>query len=78
MKENGIDSIYLVTHAWHMPRAVMMFEHEGINVTPAPTIFVIDVTDPAWSYYIPSASALYGTRIALHEYIGMLWYKLRY
>jgi len=78
LKENGIESIYLVTHAHHMPRAVMMFEQEGINVTPAPTIFIFDVIDPVWSYYIPSASALYGTRTALHEYIGLLWYELRY
>jgi len=78
LKENGIDSIYLVTHTWHMPRAVMMFEQEGINVTPAPTMFTSTEINPGWSYYIPSASALYGTRTALHEYIGTLWYKLRY
>ncbi len=46
LKENGIDSIYLVTHAWHMPRAVMMFVKEGLKVTPAPTIFTFDVIDP--------------------------------
>ena len=78
LKGNGINKIYLVTHSSHMSRAVMMFEQEGINVTPAPTIFTFDVNDPDWSYYIPSASALYGTRTALHEYIGLLWYKLRY
>jgi uncharacterized SAM-binding protein YcdF (DUF218 family) len=78
LKENGIDRIYLVTHAWHMPRAVMMFEQQGIKVTPAPTMFTSDVTYSDWSYYIPTASALNDVRIALHEYIGMLWYKLRY
>jgi uncharacterized SAM-binding protein YcdF (DUF218 family) len=78
LKENEIDSIYLVTHASHMPRAVMMFEKEGINTTPAPTIFTADVMTPGWPNYIPSLSALLKTRKALHEYTGIIWYKLRY
>jgi uncharacterized SAM-binding protein YcdF (DUF218 family) len=78
LKENGIDSVYLVTHAWHMSRAVMMFEQQGIKVTPAPTLFTPRIFSSALSYYIPSAFALYETRIALHEYIGILWYKFRY
>ncbi len=78
LKENNIDTIYLVTHAWHMLRSVMMFEREGINVTPAPTIFIEDKHRFSLFDFIPSASALFQTRIALHEYIGILWYKLRY
>jgi uncharacterized SAM-binding protein YcdF (DUF218 family) len=78
LEENQIDTIYLVTHAWHMPRSVMMFEGEGINVTPAPTIFTSYDNNSDVSDYIPSALALYKTRIALHEYIGILWYKIRY
>jgi uncharacterized SAM-binding protein YcdF (DUF218 family) len=78
LKEKGIDSIFLVTHAWHMPRSVMMFEREGMNVTPAPTIFVSDLVNLSWLNYIPTAAALYRTRIALYEYIGIVWYKLRY
>ncbi len=78
LKENEIDSIFLVTNAWHMPRSVMMFEQQGLNVTPAPTIFVYDKDKFTLTDYLPSAGALYKTRIALHEYLGLLWYKLRY
>ena len=78
LKEHGIVSVYLVTHAWHMSRAVMMFEQQGIKVTPAPTLFTPSVFSSALFHYVPSAYALYETRIALHEYIGILWYKLRY
>ncbi len=78
LKENDIKTIYLVTHAWHMSRAVKMFEQQGIKVTPAPTMFVSEITDTTLSYYMPSASALFSTRRALHEYIGIFWYKLRY
>lgn len=78
LKENGIDSIFLVTSAWHMPRSVMMFEQQGLNVTPAPTIFVYDQDEFALIDYLPSAGALHKTRVALHEYLGLVWYKLRY
>jgi uncharacterized SAM-binding protein YcdF (DUF218 family) len=79
LRENEIENIYLVTHAWHMPRAVLMFEKQGMKVTPAPTIFTPNATWIAsWSNYIPAASALENTYLALHEYIGIVWYKLRY
>lgn len=78
LKANGINTIFLVTHAWHMSRAEIMFERQGIKVTPAPTIFTPDLMTPGWQNYFPSVSALYQTRIALHEYLGMFWYKLRY
>ena len=78
LKENGIKEIYLVTHAWHMLRAVMMFEQSGIEVTPAPPVFTSNMTNSSWVYYFPDASALFNVRMALHEYIGIVWYKLRY
>ena len=34
LKENDIETIYLVTHAWHMPRAVMMFEKARYQCNP--------------------------------------------
>jgi len=78
LKQNNIHTIYLVTHAWHMARAVMMFKENGINVTPAPTIFTQSLSNTYWANYLPTASALQTFRLALHEYIGILWYKLRY
>ncbi len=78
LKENGIEKIYLVTHAWHMLRAVKMFEKQGLEVTPAPTMFASNMTNTSWDYYLPNASALFNVRIALREYIGIVWYKLRY
>jgi uncharacterized SAM-binding protein YcdF (DUF218 family) len=33
----GVTDIALVTHSYHMPRAVKLFELAGFNVTPAPT-----------------------------------------
>jgi len=39
LRERKIDWVLLVTHAWHMPRAVYAFELQGIRTTPAPTYF---------------------------------------
>jgi len=78
LKENNIDSVYLVTHAWHMLRSVKVFEQNGIKITPAPTVFTPDRDIFLLIDFIPSAAALYKTRIALHEYIGIIWYKFRY
>lgn len=76
LRERGIRHIYLVTHAWHMPRAAWSFERAGLIVTPAPTGFAtIDLQQPqAW---LSSARALYTTRLALHEIAGLAWYRLR-
>lgn len=77
LKEKGIDSIYLVTHAWHMPRAVKAFEHAGLTVTPAPTAFTGDPTFE-WRSFMPTPKAMTGTYYALYEILGGLAYDLTY
>jgi uncharacterized SAM-binding protein YcdF (DUF218 family) len=76
LREHGIQHIYLVTHAWHMPRAVWSFQKAGITVTPAPTAFVTLKSDQHEFAWLPSARALYNVSLALHEMTGLLWYRL--
>jgi uncharacterized SAM-binding protein YcdF (DUF218 family) len=72
-----IQHVYLVTHAWHMRRAALAFESVGIKVTPAPTGFhTLGRTAREYSAYLPSASGIYSTSVALHEYLGYIWYGL--
>lgn len=76
LKENTISKVLLVTHAYHMPRAMWCFEDVGMNPIPAPTIFYKrNSSVPDLDEYIPTVGALRQTRLALHEYIGLLWYK---
>ncbi len=75
LKKNGITHIMLVTHAWHMPRAMREFERAGFQVTPAPTAFTTRYRTDGLAY-LPTASALQQSRIFIHEVIGMLWYRL--
>ena len=76
LKAAGIKRILLVTHAMHMPRAREAFARNGIDVVDAPTMFFSRVR---WSPYmlLPSASALYRSYYATHEWIGLGWYRLR-
>ena len=75
LKKDGIKHIMLVTHAWHMPRAMREFERAGFQVTPAPTAFTTRYRTDGLAY-LPTASALQQNRIFIHEVIGMLWYRL--
>ena len=78
LKDQGIQQVYLVTHAFHMPRAVASFEAAGLKVIPAPTAFTGGVEwQPAWPLdYLPQTGSLNTSYLALHEYAGMLWYRI--
>jgi len=72
-----IDTVYLVTQAWHMPRSVSIFERVGFNVIPAPTAF--ESGKPfIWLDILPNAGAMKMSRMALHEMAGAVWYSIRY
>ena len=79
LKADGIESIYLVTHAAHMKRSVMSFEKFGLTVHPAPTAFgsTGPLTNGLYSF-LPNANALRRTALVFHEWVGMIWYWLRY
>jgi uncharacterized SAM-binding protein YcdF (DUF218 family) len=76
LKQAGIDRIYLVTHAWHMPRAVQVFQAAGFQVVPAPTAYTTRYRTDLLAF-VPNVYALRDSRIFLHELIGMLWYRLK-
>lgn len=78
LKGVGIGEILLVTHAWHMPRAVEAFEKAGMKVTPAPTGAMNPKHTLDFQDWVPKASALRMTALAAHEMIGRLWYHWRY
>lgn len=40
LHEGGIKKIYLVTHFWHMPRSVSIFEKQGFEVIPIPGAYL--------------------------------------
>ena len=74
LRPAGIDRIYLVTHAWHMPRAVHAFRDHGLRVTPAPTGFVAAAA-PDPSSLLPAVDGLRASAYALHELLGRIAYR---
>lgn len=73
----GIRRIALVTHAFHMPRSVAAFEAAGFEVVPAPTAFLGSRRPPIVLDFIPRYDVMRNSGFALHEFIGILWYRLR-
>lgn len=72
--------IGLVTSALHMPRSVKVFHKQFPNDTIVP-IPVNHLYFPNWSdfrSYIPSSVNLMNSHDAIHEWIGMVWYIIRY
>ena len=66
----------LVTSAYHMPRAMQWFNHRGLYPYPAPTYHLSSLTHPHY-FEVFSANALKKSTIAFHEYLGMLWQKIK-
>ena len=78
--KEGIDKpiIYLVTSAYHMKRAVMLYHHFGFKVIPCATDFKISHRDSnIWDFF-PKMSAFKHSFVALHEYFGILSLVLRH
>jgi uncharacterized SAM-binding protein YcdF (DUF218 family) len=71
LNQAGISRIVLVTHAWHMRRARGQFEHQGLQVLPAPTSFATTSQDSLINW-LPGAGAMYESQLALHEWLGLL------
>lgn len=65
----------LVTSAFHMQRAVMMFRRVGLEVIPYPTDFRFEGKYNLYSLF-PKSSVFYDSSTAIREYVGILFYRL--
>lgn len=79
LADHGLHRVAVVTHAWHIPRAIEIFHRGGIDAVAAPTQFTFGKSYGSWIYYIlPSPDGMNVLDTALHEWAGRLWYRLRY
>jgi uncharacterized SAM-binding protein YcdF (DUF218 family) len=76
LKADQIQRIVLVTHAWHLRRARPLFEAQGLDVAPAGIQFSSARVDSVLDC-LPTPAGLRDSTFALHEWLGILWYKLR-
>ena len=75
LRDAGIDQVYLVTHAWHMPRSAYAFRAHGINVVPAPTGF-IEPPDLNMRSLVPTPDGVQTAYWATHEALGRIYYDI--
>lgn len=73
----GVQRILLVTHAAHMARARTEFEAQGLDVIPAPTAWLGggEAGDRVLTL-LPSQNTAYAGWFALHEWLGLIAYRL--
>ncbi len=68
--------VLLVTSAWHMRRAVAVFEGLGVEVVPMPADFAARTLRATPLSFFPSADAFSSSVTSIHEWVGMLSYRL--
>jgi uncharacterized SAM-binding protein YcdF (DUF218 family) len=74
----GQDRIILVTSAYHMPRAMAIFNKAGLKPIPAPTNHLVKERQMnAPEDFYPSSMGLFKAEHAMHEYLGLLWFRMR-
>jgi uncharacterized SAM-binding protein YcdF (DUF218 family) len=75
LRRHGISKIILVDEARFLPRAVACFRKQGITVVPA----AFNFTHLYWEAddFLPGSRAIQMNGETIHEYIGLLWYRLR-
>jgi uncharacterized SAM-binding protein YcdF (DUF218 family) len=71
----GKKPLILVTSASHMVRASLLFRQNGIKVIEAPTDFKVKKEESLWQF--PSSDGLRRSEAAFHEYLGLLWGKVK-
>ncbi|OQY33775.1 MAG: hypothetical protein B6241_06905 [Spirochaetaceae bacterium 4572_59] len=72
------ESIILVSSAYHMKRSVKVFKDLDVQIVPYPVDYKVEDLPYIVLDYFPSMNSLENSYHALHEYIGMIYYFLRY
>lgn len=80
LREHNAERVLLVTHAYHMPRAVLSARAAGIEVVPAPFGFLHRSPElraaPGYRDWMPLPAYLGYSYLILHEMAGLIWYGL--
>lgn len=74
----GAPRVILVTSAFHIPRAQLLFEQAGLVVIAFPVDFAGTGSSTASVLdFVPTAGALAQTQVALRELYGRLYYRFK-
>ncbi len=76
----GNEPFVLVTTASHIPRSVALFKKYGMDPIPSPIGHSVrdgEAKGPTIFSVFPGISSLKKSELAIHEYLGITWAKLR-
>lgn len=69
--------LIVVTSAIHMPRSIYLFRKAGLDPIAAPSNHLVKKSkQPIPWYWLPSSENIRKMEAAIHEYIGLIWYKI--
>jgi uncharacterized SAM-binding protein YcdF (DUF218 family) len=77
LQARGIHRIVLVTDAKHLWRASLCFAKQGIDVVPSPCSAFTERFENRLEDYVPSPDGAGHFMSAFHEWIGVVYYRLR-
>ena len=69
--------ILLLDSAMHLPRSVAAFRKVGLTVTPIPCDYQMSTESWDLSDFVPQGHNFKSSSSAVHEYLGLLTYRLR-
>ncbi len=74
----GNEPFVLVTTASHMPRSMALFKKLGMKPIPSPIGHRVSERQGLSPHsFFPSTGNLFRSEMAIHEYLGLTWSKLR-
>lgn len=71
LKQHGISHIALISQAWHLPRARLLFEQQSLTVTLAGTGYTTG-EQHAVAQWLPDANALTKSSMTIRERLAMI------
>ncbi|MCF8001917.1 MAG: YdcF family protein [Halanaerobiales bacterium] len=75
LEDNQYREIYLVTSAIHMRRSMGVFNRFDVNYIPVVSNYAYS-HNLSWLDYLPNRGSLRANMQAIHEWIGIAWYKI--
>lgn len=76
LRAEGIGTVHLVSHGWHLARATAAFRRAGLAVHPAP-LRLYGPPRGGWVDAVPRPAVLGASWLMLREWAGLLIYRLR-
>ncbi len=78
MFANGWKRAYIVTSAYHMKRALWVCKRLGVDAIPISTDFKVERGGYTIESFLPGSLAFIDSKKALHEYLGLFYYRIVY